>query len=68
MAKIKIPKSPGEITNDWLTDVNDWLTDVQRGSGKLKDAAVVNHSIKRPAIGIGSANIVRIILDRRMVR
>ena len=56
MAKIKIPKSPGEITNDWLTDV-------QRGSGKLKDAVVVNHSIKPLAIGIGSANIKRINLE-----
>ena len=56
MAKIKIPKSPDEITNDWLTDV-------QRGSGKLKDAVVVNHSIKPLAIGIGSANIKRINLE-----
>jgi hypothetical protein len=56
MVKIKIPKSPSEITNDWLTDI-------QRGSGKLKDSVVVNHSIKPLAIGIGSANIVRIVLD-----
>ena len=56
MAKIKIPKRPGEITNDWLTDV-------QRESGMLKDAVVINHSANPLAIGIGSANIVQIILD-----
>ncbi|MGD8764260.1 MAG: DUF1679 domain-containing protein [Desulfobacteraceae bacterium] len=56
MAKIKIPKSPNEITNEWLTDI-------QRVSGRLEDAIVVNHSIKPLAIGIGSANIVRIILE-----
>ena len=56
MAKLKIPKSPNEITNEWLTDV-------QRASGRLEDTVVVNHSIKPLAIGIGSANIVRIILE-----
>ena len=56
MAKIKIPKCPDEITNEWLTDV-------QRGSGRLEAAFVVNHSIKPLAIGIGSANIVRITLE-----
>jgi hypothetical protein len=56
MAKSKIPKSPDEITNSWLTDI-------QREIGKLENAIVVNHSIKPLAIGIGSANIVRIILE-----
>lgn len=56
MVKSKIPKSPDEITNSWLTDI-------QRRSGKLENAVVVNHSIKPLAIQIGSANIVRIILE-----
>ena len=56
MAKPKIPKSPDEITNSWLTDI-------QRRSGKLENAVVVNHSIKPLAIQIGSANIVHIILE-----
>lgn len=56
MTKSKIPKSPDEITNSWLTDL-------QRRSGKLENAVVVNHSIEPLAIQIGSANIVRIILE-----
>jgi len=56
MAKAKIPKSPEEITNSWLTGV-------LRRSGKLENAVVVNHSIKPLEIQIGSANIVRIILE-----
>ena len=56
MARIRIPKRPNEITNEWLTDI-------QRVSGRLEDAVVVNHSKKPLAIGIGSANILRIILE-----
>jgi hypothetical protein len=56
MAKAKIPKNPEEITNSWLTGV-------LRRSGKLENAVVVNHSIKPLEIQIGSANIVRIILE-----
>ena len=56
MPEIKIPKNPGEITNNWLTEA-------LRESGRLKDANIVNHAIKSLEIGIGSANIVRIILE-----
>jgi len=56
MAKSKIPKCPDEITNSWLNDL-------LRRSGKLEKAAVVNLSIEPLTIQIGSANIVRIILQ-----
>jgi hypothetical protein len=56
MSKIKIPKSPDQITKNWL---NETL----RESGLIKDTKIVNHSIKSLEIGIGSANIVRISVE-----
>lgn len=55
MPKIKIPKNPEQITKNWLNEA-------LRESGRIKDTKIVSHSIKSLEIGIGSANIVRIIV------
>ena len=56
MPKIKIPRNPDQITKNWLNEV-------LRKSGPIKDTKIVTHSIKSLEIGIGSANIVRIIVE-----
>ena len=53
MPKIKIPKSPDQITKNWLNEA-------LKENGQIKDTKIVSHSIKSLEIGIGSANIVRI--------
>jgi hypothetical protein len=56
MTNSKIPVSPDQITDAWLTKV-------LRGSGTLSHAAVVGHVTEPVGVCIGSATVVRLKID-----